>query len=158
MQEEVNQKVISLCVNSVKISAIELEKVLKLFLEAEKENKNPYAKGKQTLKQLIGQNAGVTNIEVSEGNIKSFERVARKYNIDFALKKDKTCHPPKYYIFFKARDMDAMTMAFKEFVAHNERKRNQPSIQKILKHFKEMSEKRNKEREKVKQKDRSVER
>ena len=97
----------------------------------------------------------MTNTEVSEGNIKAFERVARKYGIDFALKKDKSCQPPKYYVFFKARDMDAMTMAFKEFVATNERKRNQPSIKKMLKHFKDISQKRNREREKTKTKERS---
>ena len=147
MHEEVNQKVVSLCVRSAKMSATELEKVLKMFLDAQKQ--------KKTLKELVGQNAGVTNIEVSEGNIKAFERVARKYGIDFALKKDKSCQPPKYYVFFKARDMDAMTMAFKEFVATNERKRNQPSIKKMLKHFKDISQKRNREREKTKTKERS---
>lgn len=155
MHEEVNQKVVSLCVRSAKMSAIELEKVLKMFLDAQKQKKNQFAKGKQTLKELIGQNAGVTNIEVNEGNIKAFERVARKYGIDFALKKDKSCQPPKYYVFFKARDMDAMTMAFKEFVATNERKRNQPSIKKVLKHFKDISQKLNREREKTKTKERS---
>lgn len=155
MHEEVNQKVVSLCVRSAKMSATELEKVLKMFLDAQKQKKNQFAKGKQTLKELVGQNAGVTNIEVSEGNIKAFERVARKYGIDFALKKDKSCQPPKYYVFFKARDMDAMTMAFKEFVATNEHKRNQPSIKKMLKHFKDISQKRNREREKTKTKERS---
>lgn len=97
MHEEVNQKVVSLCVRSAKMSATELEKVLKMFLDAQKQKKNQFAKGKQTLKELVGQNAGVTNIEVNEGNIKAFERVARKYGIDFALKKDKSCQPPKYY-------------------------------------------------------------
>ena len=155
MHEEVNQKVVSLCVRSAKMSATELEKVLKMFLDDQKQKKNQFAKGKQTLKELVGQNAGVANIEVSEGNIKAFERVARKYGIDFALKKDKSCQPPKYYVFFKARDMDAMTMAFKEFVATNERKRNQPSIKKVLKHFKDISQKLNREREKTKTKERS---
>lgn len=46
-------------------------------------------------------------------------------------------------------------MAFKEFVATNERKKNQPSIKKMLKHFKDISQKRNREREKTKTKERS---
>lgn len=37
--------------------------------------------------------------EVMDGNIKSFERVVRKYNIDFAVKKDKTIEPLKYVVF-----------------------------------------------------------
>lgn len=39
------------------------------------------------MKQLIGQNQGVSNIEITDSNIKSFERVARKYGVDFALKR-----------------------------------------------------------------------
>ena len=64
--------------------------------------------GKQSVKELLGQNAGVSNIEITEGNIKAFERVAAKYNVDFAVKKDKTVSPPKYLVFFKARDADVL--------------------------------------------------
>ena len=67
--------------------------------------------------QLIGQNQGVSNIEVTDGNIKSFERTASKYGLDFALKKDVSVEPPSYLVFFKGRDVDVMTAAFKEFSA-----------------------------------------
>ena len=58
------------------------------------------------MKQLVGQGVGVKNIEINEKNIKSFENVAKKYGVDFALKKN----PDKgeYYVFFKARDDDEM--------------------------------------------------
>lgn len=69
------------------------------------------------MKQLIGQNQGVSNIEITDSNIKSFERVARKYGVDFALKKDKSGDIPKYLVFFKARDADALTAAFREYTA-----------------------------------------
>ncbi len=154
MQEEINQKVVSLCVRTAKLTGTELIKALNMFLEAQKQKKNPYSKGKQSLKELVGQNAGVTNIEISDGNIKSFERVARKYGIDFALKKDKSCQPPKYFIFFKGRDMDVMTMAFKEFVVSHEKKAKQPSIRKGLKRFQNISQSQNREREKIKSKER----
>ena len=71
--------------------------------------------GKQSVKQLVGQNQGVSNIEITDKNIKDFERIARKYGVDFALKKDKTGDIPKYLVFFKARDADALTAAFKEY-------------------------------------------
>ena len=102
------------------------------------------------------QNAGATNIEVDESNIKSFDRVARKYHIDYAVKKDKTMEPPKYFVFFKSRDQDAMTMAFKEFVASNNRKKERPSFKQVLKKFRDrsMSMDKNREREKTRQKDR----
>ena len=51
-------------------------------------------KGKQTVKQPVGQGAGVTNIEITDNNIKAFESVARKYGVDFALKKDAATNPP----------------------------------------------------------------
>ena len=41
-------------------------------------------------------------------NIKDFDRVARKYGIDYAVKKDTTEEIPKYLVFFKARDGDAL--------------------------------------------------
>lgn len=37
--------------------------------------------------------------------------------MDFALKKDATVSPPRWLVFFKARDADALTAAFKEFTA-----------------------------------------
>lgn len=150
MEEEVNQKVVSLCVRSARFTGTELAKLLKMFLEAQKQKSNQYARGKQSLKELTGQNAGVTSIEISDKNIKTFERVARKYGIDFALKKDKSCKPPKYYVFFKGRDMDAMTMAFKEYVASNNRKRKALGIKKMLENFKVKSQEHSRQNEKTK--------
>ena len=57
--------------------------------------------GKQTVKQLIGQNQGVSNIEITDPSIKEFEKIARKYGVDYAVKKDRSSSPPKYLIFFK---------------------------------------------------------
>ena len=155
MEEEVNQKVVSLCVRSARFTGTELAKLLKMFLDAQKQKNNQYARGKQSLKELTGQNAGVTSIEISDKNIKPFERVARKYGIDFALKKDKSCKPPKYYVFFKGRDMDAMTMAFKEYVTSNNRKRKAPGIKKMLEHFKAKSQEHSRQNEKSKTRERS---
>ena len=86
--------------------------------------------GKQTVKQLIGQNQGVSNIEITDSNIKSFERVARKYGVDFAVKKDRSVSPPKYLVFFKGRDADALTAAFREYTAKEVRRASQdkPSV------------------------------
>lgn len=64
------------------------------------------------MKQLIGQNQGVSNIEINDPSIRDFERIARKYGVDYAVKKDRSTSPPKYLIFFKARDADALTAAF----------------------------------------------
>ena len=47
------------------------------------------------MKKLVGKGVGVSSVEVTDGNIKSYERLARKYNDDFAVKKDKTTDPSK---------------------------------------------------------------
>ena len=91
------------------------------------------------MKQLVGQNQGVSNIEITDSNIKDFERIARKYGVDFALKKNKTGEIPKYLVFFKARDGDALTAAFKEYTAKNDRKKERPSVLKKLRRFKDMA-------------------
>ena len=107
------------------------------------------------LKKLVGEGVGVSSIEVTDGNIKSFEWVARKYNVDFAVKKDKTTDPPKYVVFFKGRDADAVAQAFKEFVYGNEKKNSRTSVRQKLKHFRDVvSKDQNKERSREKNKDR----
>ena len=107
------------------------------------------------MKKLVGEGVGVSSIEVTDGNIKSFEWVARKYNVDFAVKKDKTTNPPKYVVFFKGRDADAVAQAFKEFVKVNEKKQQRPSLRQKLKRFRDaVSQNKNRERSREKNKDR----
>ena len=61
---------------------------------------------KVTVKELAKQNAGMVNIEITDKNIKSFERYSRKYGINYALKKDKSKVPPVYLVF--SRDVIRM--------------------------------------------------
>ena len=96
-----------------------------------------------------------TAIEVTDNNIKSFERIAKKYNVDFAVKKDKTVQPPKYMVFFKAKDTDVLSQAFKEFVKVNEKQKAKASVRSKLKNFmKQVAQNKNRERTRDKQKSR----
>ena len=117
MQEEMERKAVAISVKAGKLTADLLKKAItKALAEMEKSQKNPKIyRGKQSVKHLVRQGAGVSNIEVTDGNIKSFERVARKYGMDFALKKDTTSQPPRYLVFFKSKDADALTAAFAEY-------------------------------------------
>ena len=127
MQDEVNEKTIALYIKTGKLTAQTLQKAMKAILSKGKKQLAKPPQGKQSLKQLMKQNAGVSNIEITEGNIKAFESTAKKYGIDFALKKDATESPPRYLVFFKGRDADVLTAAFKEFSAkklHRARTRN----------------------------------
>lgn len=117
MQDEVNTKVVAIAIKGGRITAEVLKKALAKFIEeiekAEKQASQPKTyRGKQSIKHLVEQNAAISNIEVTDGNIKSFERTANKYGIDYALKKDTSEQPPRYLVFFKGRDVDVMTQAF----------------------------------------------
>ncbi len=112
--------------------------------------------GKQTLHQLKQHGASLTNIEITEQNIKAFSAVAKKYDIDYALKKDPTTDPPHYYVFFKAKDKDQLQPAFKEFTAMTLGRENRPTIRERLAQAQEQSKTKHREREKVKTKDREV--
>ena len=139
MQEEVENGTVSLAIRSSKLTADVLKKAITKYLAYRKEKSKAKAvmkpTGKQTVKELIGQNQGVSNIEITEKNIKGFDRVARKYGVDYAVKKDTSGEIPKYLVFFKARDADALTAAFTEF-ASKEKNREKPSVIKHLRDLK----------------------
>ena len=187
MQEEVNQKVISLSIQGARMTAGMLKAAMRKFLEthdrkkqrkvqirqAEKtgkaqekgrekakrqiEKKKPH--GKQTIRQLTAQGVQLSNIQITDQNIKSFDRVARKYGIDYSLKKDTSVTPPKYLVFFKAKDVDVMTAAFREYagVELKKQKEKKPSVRKKLQ--KAVARKaKQRQRVRQKQKDRGQER
>ena len=163
MQEEVTQGAVTLIVNGSKLTEQAFEKVVKKFLEEVQKSRQPKIyRGKQTLKQLAGQNAGLSNIEISDKNIKAFSQVAKKYHVDFALKKDTAAEQPRYLVFFKSRDADAITAAFQEFASRRISREERPSIRERLDQAREQAaqkaEHRTIDREKVKVKDRSVQR
>lgn len=104
---------------------------------------NPKAKiGKQSIKSLTRQGASLQNIEITDSNIKGFERSARKFGVDFALKKDVAADPPRYVVFFKAKDAETMTAAFQDFVDRKlgkKQEKQRPSLLSALSRFKEMA-------------------
>lgn len=143
MQEELEQKSVAISIKAGKLTANLLKKALeKALAEMTKSQKNPKIyKGKQSVKHLVRQGAGVSNIEITDGNIKSFERVARKYGVDFALKKDTTSQPPpRYLVFFKSRDADALTAAFAEYSGKVVKRQSQekPSVRRQLTQLQEV--------------------
>ena len=147
MQEEVTQKTIALVFKSSRLTADVLKKAMKMYLEHRKQGKQA-SHGKMSVKDLVGQGMGASSIEVTDNNIKSFEKVAKKYNVDFAVKKDKTVAPPKYMVFFKGKDADVITQAFKEFVKVNEKK------EKLAEFREQLGKDKNRERAREHQKDR----
>lgn len=171
MQDEINEKIVALSIRAgsqgFRVTSSVLKAAMRKYLQNQekwktqnvvKQAERSVPRGKQTVAELMDQKQGLTNIEITNRNIKSFERVANKYKIDFALKKDKSVDPPRYLVFFKAKDVDVMTAAFKEFSAKELIKMNKPSIQKRLTRYKQKAKNQNKQRERTKQKERGQER
>ncbi len=96
--------------------------------------------GKQSVKTLIRQGQGVSSIPLADEGMKDFQKIARKYGVDFAIVKDKNQDPPIYTVFFKAKDTDAITRILQDYSAKQVKK---PSVEKTsvlekLKKFKEI--------------------
>ena len=148
MQEEVENRTVTLVISATKLTGRVLKAAVAKFLAhqkakiAEKKRAGPVKPtGKQTVKQLIGQNQGVSNIEINDPSIRDFERIARKYGVDYAVKKDRSTSPPKYLIFFKGRDADALTAAFSEYTQKKVKKADRserPPVLEKLAQFKEL--------------------
>lgn len=126
MQEEVEQRVVTLAINCTKLTEQELKKALVKLLQHWKTHQQKGPHGKMTVKKLAAQNRGLQSVEVTDQNIGSFNRIARKYGIDFAPFKAKG--QDRYLIFFKSQDADAMTAAFKEYTEQIVNKKSRPSI------------------------------
>lgn len=129
------QRVVTLVINCTKLTEQELRKALGKFLaqiKSKRQNKQPH--GKMTVKQLAAQNRGLQSVEVTDQNIGSFKRIARKYGIDFAPYKAKG--QDRYLIFFKGQDADAMAAAFKEYTEQIVNKKSRPSVLAKLQQFK----------------------
>ena len=166
MQEEVENRTLTLMVNGSKFTGRMFKAAIAKYMAHRKEVKHQKQQkrdtpvvphGRQTVKQLIGQNQGVSNIELTDPSIRQFDRIARKYGVDYAIKRDRSSNPPKFLIFFKSRDADNLEQAFKEFTAKKLSRETKPSIRKTLSVLREAAG-RNVQRAKEKIRERELER
>ena len=158
MQEEVDQKTIALSMKAGKLTAQVLQAALKKYLQHRAKGKTMLHHGQQSLKQLKKHGAALSNIEITEANIGAFKPCAKKYGVDFALRKDKTTLPSHYVVIFKSKDADNLEQAFREFTAKTLSKEQRPSIRKVLSAMKQKTAEQTKQRAKEKIRERGLER
>ena len=106
MQEEIEQKSFNIMISTTKLSA---RTVLRAVKAAFRMYQSKASQGKQSV-------------------IRGLERYAKKYGIDYAIRKDSSEVPPRYLVFFKAPDAEAFNSAFKEYSASLLNKGNRPSV------------------------------
>lgn len=152
MQEQNSEKVVSLLVRATKMTARVLKAVIGEYLKHQKNKQPKVYKGKQSVKHLVRNSKDkLVNIEITDQNIKVFNKTARKYGIDYSLKKDSSFDPPMYLIFFKAKDADVMTAAFGDFMKKSMEKEKKPSVKARLKTLGQQAQERKREKSKARE-------
>ncbi len=123
MQEDLENRSVTLIINSSKLTARTLAaaftKVLRYTRNKAHEHKDVKPQGKQKVKELIAQNQGVEKTELADKKeAKAFDRIAKQYGVDYAIKKGYSPEGKRRYIlFFKARDRGAIDQAMSAYAA-----------------------------------------
>ena len=113
------KKTIDISIKAEKMTADVLKSALQEFLSGKAEKK-----GRMTYKQLQEKSPSkLDSIEVSDRNIGNFLKTARKYDVDFALKRDKSTSPPTYHVFFSAAKTEDFKRAFSEYLGKGQGKK-----------------------------------
>ena len=132
MQEELERKSISVTVQATKLTG----RVMKATIAAALRKKV----GRNSMRRLTAQTPDAHKIEVEE-RIRSFERYAKKYRVHYHVEKDASVSPPKWTVYFKANQADAIEAAFKKYTQKTVKRENRPSLFSQLSKFKEMARK-----------------
>lgn len=106
------KKIVAVTIETSKLSVDLVKAVIQDYLD----NK-PETTGRQSITKLSNGNPDkLKNIKVSEQNMGDFKKVAAKYGIRYAIKKD-TTEPdkPKYVVLFQGKDLEQVNKAFKEY-------------------------------------------
>ena len=112
MQEEIEEKAVRFAITTTKLSVRTIVAGVKAYLKHRQK------------KQL-----------------RTFERIAKKYGVDFAVIKDTSEKPPVFTAFFKARDTDAMEAVVNEYSKKMVKKQERPSVLAKLRKFIEIAKK-----------------
>ena len=131
MQEEVENRTVNLAISTTKLTTRQLINVLQKVchgIKAKMAQEKLAPHGKQS----------VTTSEVDKRGIREFERLARKYGVNYAIRKDKSVDPPRYTVFVRAKDADALDAICKEYQSKVMGKGKKPSILAQLNKFKEL--------------------
>lgn len=139
MQEDIERRTVALSVNASKLTGRLLAKVLAAAIRKIQKNyrEGQTPQGRQSVKKLMNHKVS-TNVLPLDGETRLFDRVARKYNVDYAFYKT---GPNKHLLFFKAGQADAITACFSEYtkLMMNRAKSKRPSILAQIKAFAEKS-------------------
>ena len=138
LQEDVENRTINFAISTTKLTGRTILAAARKFFQWRAKKAHAKPVGKQSVRQLLRQDQGATNIEIEKTGIRDFKHILDKYGVDYAVTKN-NADPPRYLVFFKARDADTLTAAFKEYSARVVKKDERPSILEQLAKFKALA-------------------
>ena len=113
MQEQIERESVAITLKASKLTAqglaAALKKVAQIIKNKYERSQTPH--GEQSVKKLMNHNVPTSTIPI-EGDRGLFEKVARKWHVDYAFHKTE---PGKYLLLFKSGQADAITAAFSEY-------------------------------------------
>jgi len=140
VQSHTNDRCVAISVRTAKFTARLMAQAMRAFMNNVRKAEAAGKHGEQSLKSLTKAGATIEKVDIpAESDINSFKKIARKYNIDFALTKDTSTTPPNWIIFFKSKDSKTMDAAFKEFSKNVLGKASAPSMTKEMERFKNIA-------------------
>ena len=139
MQEDIEQRTISVTVQASKLTGRVLKAAIAAVLQKMEQERNTPKVGRNSMKRLTARDPGANTIEVTE-RIRSFERYARKHQVRYHIEKEVGTDPPKWTVYFKANQADALTAAFKEYTRKDLARTQRPSLLSQLHKFKELAQ------------------
>ena len=156
MQEEVENRTVNLAVSTTKLTARTLVRALRWYLMHRSQKRfrksMQHEEGKQSVADLLKAGVSTDKIELPDGSAKDFCRLAKKFGVDYAIRKDKTLDPPRYIVFFKAKDTEVLDQVVKEYISVTEKKHEKASVREQLKQEKAAAKAEAKEKAKAKKK------
>lgn len=140
VQEDINHKQVALIQKGGKVTWALILKAIKAYQQHQKNKQhNPkIPQGKMTVKELAKKGHGMTALDLNNTDFKNFDKVMKKYGVDYAVMTDKKTSPPTHTIFFNGKDADAINKAFAELTKDITKKQDKPSVLSELKRMVEI--------------------
>lgn len=149
MQDETSQATMSLMIRSSRVTAQMLRDAIRQILSQrnvlEGRIRSEHTE-RQTLRTLVQQGSELTNVRISQENIADFQDIARRYGIDYSLKRDRSRDDPGYRVFFRARDWETLWSAMEEYLDRQQRqdRETEPvSVSRQLEQYRQQAEEHN---------------
>ena len=139
MQEEVEQRTITLAVSATRFTGRILKEAITRHVQSAKTHSREHMStktGRVTMRQLQKQYGELRSVTVDDNSTRQFERIARKYHVQYKVyRREKG----KYQIFFKAPNDEAMQSAFQEYAAKKLHKAERQPIMQTHQRFHDLT-------------------